>query len=142
MDAAPSQERLLGEDGNPRKTKENEDPFRMGLVLEWVYGTIVSTAEKARDSAKKPLGVLQPHAKAVAQLYARAMQLESSLLMLAQPRRPLIPTAPCCEAAGGSAAPPLLERSAVLWHFVGGCAWQTSKAGLWCSAQCPLSTEM
>ena len=28
----------------------------MGLVLEWVYGTIVSTAEKARDSAKKPLG--------------------------------------------------------------------------------------
>lgn len=50
------QERLLGEDGNPRKTKENEDPFRMGLVLEWVYGTIVSTAEKARDSAKKSLG--------------------------------------------------------------------------------------
>lgn len=50
------QERLLGEDGNPRKTKDNEDPFRMGLVLEWVYGTIVSTAEKARDSAKKPLG--------------------------------------------------------------------------------------
>ena len=30
----------------------------MGLVLEWVYGTIVSTAEKARDSAKKPLGKL------------------------------------------------------------------------------------
>ena len=28
----------------------------MGLVLEWVYGTIVSTAEKARDSAKKALG--------------------------------------------------------------------------------------
>ena len=52
------QERLLGEDGNPRKTKDSEDPFRMGLVLEWVYGTIVSTAEKARDSAKKPLGKL------------------------------------------------------------------------------------
>ncbi len=32
----------------------------MGLVLEWVYGTIVSTAEKARDSAKKPLGELPP----------------------------------------------------------------------------------
>ena len=54
----PLQERLLGEDGNPRKTKDTEDPFRMGLVLEWVYGTIVSTAEKARDSAKKPLGKL------------------------------------------------------------------------------------
>lgn len=32
----------------------------MGLVLEWVYGTIVSTAEKARDSAKKPLGEMPP----------------------------------------------------------------------------------
>ena len=29
----------------------------MGLVLEWVYGTIVSTAEKARDGAKRTLGV-------------------------------------------------------------------------------------
>ena len=28
----------------------------MGLVLEWVYGTIVSTAEKSRDGAKRPLG--------------------------------------------------------------------------------------
>lgn len=28
----------------------------MGLVLEWVYGTIVSTAEKARDGAKRHLG--------------------------------------------------------------------------------------
>ena len=28
----------------------------MGLVLEWVYGTIVSTAEKARDGAKRALG--------------------------------------------------------------------------------------
>ena len=63
---------MLGEDGNPRKTKENEDPFRMGLVLEWVYGTIVSTAEKARDSAKKPLGKLQPHVKARALLPVHA----------------------------------------------------------------------
>ena len=30
----------------------------MGLVLEWVYGTIVSTAEKARDGAKRTLGAL------------------------------------------------------------------------------------
>jgi hypothetical protein len=33
-----------------------EDPYKMGLVLEWVYGTIVSTAEKARDGAKRALG--------------------------------------------------------------------------------------
>ena len=58
------QERLLGEDGHPRKVHEGEDPHRMGLVLEWVYGTIVSTAEKARDGAKRTLGTslasLQP----------------------------------------------------------------------------------
>ena len=52
------QERLLGEDGHPRKVHEGEDPHRMGLVLEWVYGTIVSTAEKARDGAKRALGEL------------------------------------------------------------------------------------
>ena len=52
------QERLLGEDGHPRKVHEGEDPHRMGLVLEWVYGTIVSTAEKARDGAKRALGKL------------------------------------------------------------------------------------
>lgn len=46
----------MGEDGHPRKVQEGEDPNHMGLVLEWVYGTIVSTAEKARDGAKRPLG--------------------------------------------------------------------------------------
>lgn len=50
------EERLLGEDGHPRKASGEEDPHRMGLVLEWVYGTIVSTAEKARDCAKRALG--------------------------------------------------------------------------------------
>lgn len=50
------QERVLGEDGQPRKMKEGEDPFHLGLVLEWVFGTIVSTAEKARDGAKRILG--------------------------------------------------------------------------------------
>lgn len=49
----------MGEDGHPRKVHEGEDPNRMGLVLEWVYGTIVSTAEKARDGAKRPLGMFQ-----------------------------------------------------------------------------------
>lgn len=40
----------------PRKVKPAEDPHRLGLLLEWVYGTIVSTAEKARDGAKRSLG--------------------------------------------------------------------------------------
>lgn len=54
------QERVLGEDGQPRKMKDGEDEFHMGLVLEWVFGTIVSTAEKARDSAKRYLGEFVP----------------------------------------------------------------------------------
>lgn len=53
------QDRLLGEDGEPRKVQEEEDPDSMGLVLEWVYGTIVSTAEKARESAKRSLGTVK-----------------------------------------------------------------------------------
>jgi len=32
-------------------------------VLEWVYGTIVSTAEKARDGAKRQLGLRPPTAQ-------------------------------------------------------------------------------
>jgi hypothetical protein len=32
----------------------------MGLVLEWVYGSIVSTAEKSRDGAKRCLGMSPP----------------------------------------------------------------------------------
>lgn len=35
-------------------------PCRMGLVLEWVYGSIVSTAEKSRDGAKRQLGLHPP----------------------------------------------------------------------------------
>ncbi len=37
-----------------------EDPTGAGLVLEWVYGSIVSTAEKARDGAKRTLGAPRP----------------------------------------------------------------------------------
>ncbi len=57
------QERLLGDDGHPRKVKGGEDPHKMGLVLEWVYGSIVSTAEKARDGAKRCLGTTPPTAQ-------------------------------------------------------------------------------
>jgi hypothetical protein len=32
----------------------------MGLVLEWVYGGILSTAEKSRDGAKRCLGMSPP----------------------------------------------------------------------------------
>jgi hypothetical protein len=47
-------------DGNPRKATPGEDPTRVGLVLEWVYGSIVSTSEKARESAKRQLHAAHP----------------------------------------------------------------------------------
>ena len=58
------QTRLLGEDGQPKKCKPEEDPQQFGLVLEWVYGTIVATAEKARDCAHRSLGMSLPNAEA------------------------------------------------------------------------------
>lgn len=54
----PTQERLLEPDGLLRKVHEGEDPSRLGVVLEWVYGTIVSAATKARDAAQRPLGIV------------------------------------------------------------------------------------
>lgn len=47
---------------------------RMGLVLEWVYGTIVSTAEKARDGAKRQLGVRPPTAQAAFDALMRCLE--------------------------------------------------------------------
>ena len=44
----------------------------MGLVLEWVYGSIVSTAEKARDGAKRPLGNWHP---SVQQSYQNLLEM-------------------------------------------------------------------
>ena len=43
----------------------------MGLTLEWVFGSIVSTAEKARDAAKRALGGWVPTPEAtVARIFA------------------------------------------------------------------------
>ncbi|KAG7673994.1 hypothetical protein Ndes2526B_g02526 [Nannochloris sp. 'desiccata'] len=47
--------RVLGEDSQPRQAKDGEDPTKAGLALEWVYGTIVSTAEKGRDTAHRTI---------------------------------------------------------------------------------------
>jgi hypothetical protein len=49
-------------------------PDRMGLVLEWVYGTIVSTAEKARDGAKRQLGMRPPTAQAAFDALMRCLE--------------------------------------------------------------------
>ncbi|GLC41576.1 hypothetical protein PLESTM_001216400 [Pleodorina starrii] len=68
------QDRLLGEDGHPRRAKPGEDPGHNGLVLEWVYGSIVSTAEKARDGAKRCLGMQPPSAGDAHMLLVRALE--------------------------------------------------------------------
>jgi hypothetical protein len=52
------EDRVMGPDSTPQKAMEGEDPARVGLVLEWVYGSVVSTSEKARESARRQL---HPH---------------------------------------------------------------------------------
>ncbi|XRB00231.1 protein LSM14 [Pycnococcus provasolii] len=44
----------IGEDGQPCRVENSKDC--RGLVLDWVYGRIVRTMEKARASAKRTLG--------------------------------------------------------------------------------------
>lgn len=51
---------------------------RMGLVLEWVYGTIVSTAEKARDGAKRQLGLRPPTAQAAFDALLRCLEEQAT----------------------------------------------------------------
>ena len=57
----------------------------MGLVLEWVFGTIVSTAEKARDGAKRTLGKASPPCS---ELMAQAPGSLISLLTYELPKAP------------------------------------------------------
>ncbi|UPR04627.1 hypothetical protein HOP50_17g79710 [Chloropicon primus] len=50
------EERCLSEDGHPMKVSGAENEHKVGLVLDWVYGSIVSTAEKSRAAAGIQLG--------------------------------------------------------------------------------------
>ena len=68
------QSRILGEDGQPRRSNHEEDPHEIGLVLEWVYGTIVSTAEKARDAAHRALGCKAPSVEAAVETFISALE--------------------------------------------------------------------
>ena len=56
------------------QAKGSEDPHHCGLVLEWVYGSIVSTAEKARDGAKRNLGSYLPAATDAHHALLRALE--------------------------------------------------------------------
>jgi hypothetical protein len=73
------EERCLSEDGHPTKVTEGQDPDRVGLVLDWVYGSIVSTAEKSRDAAWKQLGRSPPDVVLVYETFLKGL-LEQYLL--------------------------------------------------------------
>lgn len=53
------EERKLGDDGQPQRMEDEElkgmQGAALGLVLEWIYGSIICTAEKAREVARRPL---------------------------------------------------------------------------------------
>ena len=84
------QSRILGEDGQPRRSTLKEDPHQMGLVLEWVYGTIVSTAEKARDAAHRVLGTKPPDAERAAESFISALEEQSITEAQAKASRDLL----------------------------------------------------
>lgn len=67
------QDRQLGEEGHPRKTKIEEDPHRVGLSLEWVFGMIVSTAEKARDGAHRCISSQPPNAQHALDMFIKCL---------------------------------------------------------------------
>lgn len=52
------QERQTREDDELHKVQGNTDLHSTGLVLDWVYGTVVAPADKARAEAKRPLGAV------------------------------------------------------------------------------------
>lgn len=82
--------RVLGEDTQPRRAKEGEDPTSAGLILEWVYGTIVSTAEKGRDAAHRSLGTKPPSAEDAVEALVHALEEQSMWDMHARSSRDLL----------------------------------------------------
>jgi len=83
--------RLLGCDGAPRRAAPGEDPRRCGLVLEWMYGSIVSTAEKARDGAKRPLpSRAPPTTQRAHEALARALEDQAQWELRARQARDLL----------------------------------------------------
>ncbi|KAK9824008.1 hypothetical protein WJX72_006929 [[Myrmecia] bisecta] len=84
------QERRVGDDGVTRVVRDGENPLHMGLVLEWIYGTIVSTAEKAREAAKRALGTQAPTVLQAHQALTSALQDHDSWQARAQQARQLL----------------------------------------------------
>jgi hypothetical protein len=73
----------------------------MGLVLEWVYGTIVSTAEKARDGAKRQLGLRPPTAQAAFDALLRCLEEQATWEQRARASKELLNQVRLGGLAGG-----------------------------------------
>eukprot|EP01026_Neomeris_dumetosa_P043383 TRINITY_DN3635_c0_g2_i2.p1 TRINITY_DN3635_c0_g2~~TRINITY_DN3635_c0_g2_i2.p1 ORF type:complete len:1081 (+),score=203.19 TRINITY_DN3635_c0_g2_i2:118-3243(+) len=76
--------REIDQEGQPRKIQgDNRGGENMslkdGLVLDWLYGSIVSTAEKARDAAQKPLGMDRPSLETELNMLRKALEEMTSL---------------------------------------------------------------
>ena len=73
------EERCLSEDGHPMKVDACQNEHKVGLVLDWVYGSIVSTAEKSRDAARKELGRAPPSIEMVYESFIQGLQEQQHL---------------------------------------------------------------
>jgi hypothetical protein len=62
----------------------------MGLVLEWVFGSIVSTAEKARDGAKRQLGLRPPSAQQAHKNLVQCLEQQAELEARAKASKDLL----------------------------------------------------
>ena len=82
--------RVLGDDSQPRRSKDDEDGTSAGLVLEWVYGTIVSTAEKGRDAAHRSLGTRPPSSVGAVEAVVGALEEQVVLEQQARASRDLL----------------------------------------------------
>jgi len=82
--------RVLGEDSQPCQAKEGEDPTKAGLALEWVYGTIVSTAEKGRDTAHRTISTKSVSPEDAMEALVNALEDQASLEHHARSSRELL----------------------------------------------------
>ena len=113
----------------------------MGLVLEWVYGTIVSTAEKARDGAKRALGELATHIEWACKVYL-ALQPVNLLVTEWKTIRPVLSYLVSELAAVGGAAVSVAASLCHLFHSLLMQSWPSVMPPLplfvWSASQCRL----
>eukprot|EP01025_Chloroclados_australasicus_P049752 TRINITY_DN5689_c0_g2_i1.p1 TRINITY_DN5689_c0_g2~~TRINITY_DN5689_c0_g2_i1.p1 ORF type:complete len:1116 (-),score=154.62 TRINITY_DN5689_c0_g2_i1:1122-4469(-) len=94
-------DRVLGPDGSPKK-RNPENPERQGLVLDWIYGMIVSTAERAREACRHALGQRVPCFEHALTLFTRALQIQCIYSDVEQVLKSLVSDMNCSESSDTS----------------------------------------